>query len=203
VSRPKNGKNSTKNGKNPLMQTKIIKLIYCAQLVQNVVTSCNAGLPFHRYSVLSQIFISNFFFKINFFFNFFLTEAKQATSRLNKPFLTNCLGEPASNDQLDLDDPKKTLRLWYEREGFDLEYNCEEKGYATFTCTVDLPINEILDSGTGGPVIAEATVKGGKKKEAIVQCALEACRILDRYDLFRILPKWSKSHFFLRITYFL
>jgi hypothetical protein len=132
-----------------------------------------------------------------------LTEANQATSRLNKPFLTNCLGEPASNDQLDLDDPKKTLRLWYEREGFDLEYNCEEKGYATFTCTVDLPINEILDSGTGGPVIAEATVKGGKKKEAIVQCALEACRILDRYDLFRILPKWSKSHFFLRITYFL
>jgi hypothetical protein len=28
VSRPKNGKNSTKNGKNPLLQTKIIKLLH-------------------------------------------------------------------------------------------------------------------------------------------------------------------------------
>ena len=53
-----------------------------------------------------------------------------------------------------------------------LYFSCVEKGYATFHCTVSLPLEE----HEGGPVNAEATVKGGKKKEAVVQCALEACR---------------------------
>ena len=41
-----------------------------------------------------------------------------------------------------------------------------------------------LETPTGEPLYAESTVKG-RKKEAIVQCALEACRLLDAYDVLR------------------
>ncbi|TRY77451.1 hypothetical protein TCAL_08013 [Tigriopus californicus] len=103
-----------------------------------------------------------------------------------------------TDESLYLDDPKRTLRGWFEREGHDLEYECVEQGYATFKCTVTLPLET-------GSVVAESVVKG-KKKEAVVQCALEACRMLDRLGQLRqshqesrakkVIKRWEDDDFY-------
>lgn len=104
----------------------------------------------------------------------------------NNPF---SIIEP-ENENLYLKDPKKTLRGWFEREGYDLEYDCQEMGYAKFKCSVKLPVED--KNHSTAEVVAEATING-KKKEAVVACALEACRILDRKGLLRSSTQESRS----------
>ena len=54
-----------------------------------------------------------------------------------------------------------------------------------------LPIDTV-----SGEAVAEASVKG-KKKEAVVLCALNACRMLDAHDVLRQPAKgtyWTSFH---------
>jgi len=113
-------------------------------------------------------------------------DAEDENPMAENPFAI--LGDASCNEELYLDDPKKSLRGWFEREGYELEYMVEEKNCAHFVCRVELPI----EFNGRSSVTAEAIVKGGKKKEAVVQCALEACRILDRHGLLRQANHQSK-----------
>jgi hypothetical protein len=46
-----------------------------------------------------------------------------------------------------------------------------------------LPV-DLLSGPTGEPLYGEASIQG-KKKDAVIACALDACKILDKHDLLR------------------
>ena len=71
-------------------------------------------------------------------------------------------------------DPRKALKVYFEREGEELEYECEQVSFGKFKCRIRLPL---LDQN-GEDVFVEV-VHEGKKKECMAQCALEACRLLN------------------------
>lgn len=77
-------------------------------------------------------------------------------------------------------DPRKALKVFFDREGEELFYEFEELGYGSFKCRVRLPV----DNSLGEPIYAEFQ-GSGKKKEIQAQCALEACRILDAHGILK------------------
>ena len=90
-------------------------------------------------------------------------------------------GEKKARKPLDLSDPKKTLRAYFEREDLGMpEYNAENIGKNKFRATIDVP----TDSGIGGKTI-RVEGEGFSKKEAVAACAKEACITLDRMDILR------------------
>ncbi|XP_028652168.2 kanadaptin [Erpetoichthys calabaricus] len=93
------------------------------------------------------------------------------------PFAT---GFQEDTEAFYIKDPKKALQGFFDREGEELEYEFDDKGRATWICRVRLP----ADDASGRQLVAEVT-HTGKKKEAAIQCALEACRMLDARGLLR------------------
>ncbi|XP_062863345.1 kanadaptin isoform X2 [Trichomycterus rosablanca] len=79
-----------------------------------------------------------------------------------------------------LKDPKKALQGFYDREGEELEFEYDDKEHGTWLCRIKLPVDDAM----GRQLVAEVT-HSGKKKEAAVQCCLEACRMLEARGLLR------------------
>ncbi|KAK9507944.1 hypothetical protein O3M35_007700 [Rhynocoris fuscipes] len=92
-----------------------------------------------------------------------------------------------TNEELYIDDPKKALRNWFDREGEELNFDTEKAEKGLFVTKVILPI----DDGDGREIIIEMT--GRSKKESQVQCSLEACRVIDKMGLLRPAKREAKK----------
>ncbi|XP_071327358.1 kanadaptin [Trachinotus anak] len=79
-----------------------------------------------------------------------------------------------------LKDPKKALQGFYDREGEELEFEYEDKNHGSWLCRIKLPVDDAM----GRQLVAEVT-HTGKKKDAAIQCCLEACRMLEARGLLR------------------
>lgn len=117
-------------------------------------------------------------------------DAAEENPDAENPFADSSL----TDESLYLDDPKKSIKGFFEREGLDApDYEFIEDN-STFglgsrkKCRLELPI----DNSNGRPIYAEVPVDG-KRREAIVACALEACRILDKMGLLRQATHESRS----------
>ncbi|NWY26794.1 NADAP protein, partial [Pheucticus melanocephalus] len=64
--------------------------------------------------------------------------------------------------------------------GEELEYEYDDRGHNSWLCRIKLPV----DDASGKQLVAEV-LHSGKKKEAMIQCALEACRLLDARGVLR------------------
>ncbi|NWQ65395.1 NADAP protein, partial [Neopipo cinnamomea] len=106
------------------------------------------------------------------------------------------LGEDAEEDEVEenpiavdfqdvqdafyMKDPRKALQGFFDREGEELEYEYDDRGHNSWLCRIKLPV----DDASGEQLVAEV-LHSGKKKEAMIQCALEACRLLDARGVLR------------------
>lgn len=73
------------------------------------------------------------FERSNFFNNFFFVaeDADEESDLTENPFAV------LTNEEMYIDDPKKTLRCWFEREGEEVNYRVEEKSYGQFHCSIE------------------------------------------------------------------
>ncbi|XP_051470032.1 kanadaptin [Apus apus] len=83
-------------------------------------------------------------------------------------------------DAFYMKDPRKALQGFFDREGEELVYEYDDRGHNSWLCRIKLPV----DDASGKQLVAEV-LHSGKKKEAMIQCAVEACRLLDARGVLR------------------